>query len=83
MSSRRKSTTPCMVLPAHVLEQKEVEGRTERTKDEEAEEEKVKEGTEKGLTPEELQQAAVVISAPTDPGETLPGPFSRAKRCHA
>lgn len=56
-----------MVLPAHVLEQKEVEERTERTKDAEADEEKRKEGPEKGLTSEELQQA---LPASTDTGKT-------------
>lgn len=69
-----------MVLPAHVLEQEEVDERTERTKDEEADEEKVKEGAEKGLTSEELQQAAVVMSTSTDTGKILSGPFLH-KRC--
>lgn len=63
-----------MVLPAHVLEQKEVEERTERTKDEEADEEKVKEGVEKGLTSEELPQATS-----TDTGQILLGPFLQKK----
>lgn len=69
-----------MVLPAHVLEQKEVEGRTERTKDEEADEEKVKEGAEKGPTSEELQQAAVVMPTSTDTGKIVSGSFLH-KRC--
>lgn len=69
-----------MVLPAHVLEQEEVEERTERTKDEEADEEKVKEGAEKEMTSEELQQAAVVMSTSTDTGKILSGPFFH-KRC--
>ncbi|KAK5598484.1 hypothetical protein CRENBAI_010128, partial [Crenichthys baileyi] len=51
MSSRRKSTTPCMVLPLDVVEQDAVPEKTERTKEEEAagkeeEERKGKEGTE-------------------------------------
>lgn len=70
-----------MVLPAHVLQQKEVEGRIERTKDEEADEEKVKEAAEKGLTSDELQQqAAVVMATSTDTGKILSGPFLH-KRC--
>ncbi|XP_041649325.1 zinc fingers and homeoboxes protein 1-like isoform X2 [Cheilinus undulatus] len=68
MSSRRKSTTPCMVLPSNVVEQEEVEEKTERTKVEEAEEEegKVKEGAEEGPTAEELDQAVVVVPTPPD-----------------
>lgn len=58
-----------MVLPAHVLEQKEVGERSERTKDAEADEEKGKEGAEKGPTSEELQPVAVVIPTSTDTGE--------------
>ncbi|CAG6015957.1 unnamed protein product [Menidia menidia] len=73
MSSRRKSTTPCMVLPSDVVEQEIVEEKTERTKDEETEEEKyegkVKEGTEEGQTVEELGHAAVAVSAPPDADE--------------
>ncbi|KAM6935130.1 zinc fingers and homeoboxes protein 1 [Lycodopsis pacificus] len=78
MSSRRKSTTPCMVLPSDVVEEK-----TERTKEEEAEEEdeeeeeeeeeegkvKVKEGAEEGPTAEELDQAVVVVPTPPDADE--------------
>lgn len=64
-----------MVLPAHVLEQKEVEERTERTKDEEADEEKVKEGAEKEVTSEEMQQATVLVPASTDTGKILLGHF--------
>lgn len=55
-----------MVLPAHVLEQKEGEERPERTPDGEADEEKVKEGAEVGPAAEELQQAAVVMPTSTD-----------------
>ncbi|XP_036930290.1 zinc fingers and homeoboxes protein 1-like [Acanthopagrus latus] len=71
MSSRRKSTTPCMVLPSDVVEQEEVEDKTERTKEEEAEEEegKVKEGTEDGPTAEELDQAVVVVPTPPETDE--------------
>lgn len=71
MSSRRKSTTPCMVLPSDVVEQEEVEEKTERPKDEEAEEEetKVKEGAEEGPTAEELDQAVVVVPTPPDSDE--------------
>lgn len=64
-----------MVLPAHVLEQKDAEERTERTKDEEADEEKVKEGAEKALTSEGLQQAPLVMPTSTDTGKILSGPF--------
>lgn len=73
MSSRRKSTTPCMVLPSDMMEQEEVEEKTEKTKEEEAEEEdgkvKMKEGTEEGPTPEELDQAVVVVPTPPDTDE--------------
>ncbi|XP_070690715.1 zinc fingers and homeoboxes protein 1-like [Pempheris klunzingeri] len=71
MSSRRKSTTPCMVLPSDVVEQEEVEEKTERTKEDEAEEEegKVKEGAEEGPTAEELGQAVVVVPTPPDTDE--------------
>ncbi|XP_041799192.1 zinc fingers and homeoboxes protein 1-like [Chelmon rostratus] len=71
MSSRRKSTTPCMVLPSDVVEQEEVEEKTERAKDEEVEEEegKVKEGAEEGPTAEELDQAVVVVPTPPDTDE--------------
>ncbi|KAF3840108.1 hypothetical protein F7725_018825 [Dissostichus mawsoni] len=43
MSSRRKSTTPCMVLPSDVVEQEEVEEITERATEEETEEEEEEE----------------------------------------
>uniref|UniRef100_A0A1A7WZ91 Zinc fingers and homeoboxes protein 1 n=1 Tax=Iconisemion striatum TaxID=60296 RepID=A0A1A7WZ91_9TELE len=68
MSSRRKSTTPCMVLPTEVVQQEVVEDKTERTEEEEAgdEETKVKEGTKVVPTPEE---PVVVILAPPDEGE--------------
>ncbi|XP_076592639.1 zinc fingers and homeoboxes protein 1 isoform X2 [Chaetodon auriga] len=72
MSSRRKSTTPCMVLPSDVVEQEEVEEKTERAKDEEVieeEEGKVKEGAEEGPTAEELDQAVVVVPTPPDTDE--------------
>ncbi|XP_039973934.1 zinc fingers and homeoboxes protein 1-like isoform X2 [Xiphias gladius] len=71
MSSRRKSTTPCMVLPSDVVEQEEVEEKTERTKEEQAEEEevKVKERAEEGPTAEELGQAVVVVPTPPDTDE--------------
>ncbi|XP_070768258.1 zinc fingers and homeoboxes protein 1-like [Enoplosus armatus] len=73
MSSRRKSTTPCMVLPSDVVEQEEVEEKTDKTKKEEAEEEeeegRVKEGPEEGLTAEELDQAVVVVPTPPDTDE--------------
>ncbi|XP_033495592.2 zinc fingers and homeoboxes protein 1 [Epinephelus lanceolatus] len=71
MSSRRKSTTPCMVLPSDVVEQEEVEEKTEKAKEEEAEEEegKIKEGAEEGPTAEELSQAVVVVPTPPDTDE--------------
>lgn len=64
-----------MVLPAHVLEQKDAEERSERTKDEEADEEKVKEGAERALASEGLQQAALVMPTSTDTGKIVSGPF--------
>ncbi|XP_026148830.1 zinc fingers and homeoboxes protein 1 [Mastacembelus armatus] len=66
MSSRRKSTTPCMVLPSDVVEQEELEEKAEREKEGEAEEGdgKVKEGAE-----EELGQAVVVVPTPPDADE--------------
>ncbi|XP_072250855.1 zinc fingers and homeoboxes protein 1-like [Leuresthes tenuis] len=73
MSSRRKSTTPCMVLPSDVVEQQIVEEKTERTKEEEAGDEKdegkVKEVTEGGPTVEELGHAVVVVPTPPDADE--------------
>ncbi|XP_071761084.1 zinc fingers and homeoboxes protein 1 [Centroberyx gerrardi] len=70
MSSRRKSTTPCMVLPSDVVEQEEVEEGTERTREAEAEEEgKMKEGAEEGPTAEELGEAVVVVPTPPDTDE--------------
>lgn len=62
-----------MVLPSDMMEQEEVEEKTEKTKEEEAEEEegkvKMKEGTEEGPTPEELDQAVVVVPTPPDTGK--------------
>lgn len=74
MSSRRKSTTPCMVLPSDVVEP-EVEEKTESAKEEGAEEEegKVKEGAEEGPSAEELNQAVVVVPTPPDTGKILSG----------
>ncbi|XP_045899973.1 zinc fingers and homeoboxes protein 1-like [Micropterus dolomieu] len=70
MSSRRKSTTPCMVLPSDVVEQEEVEEKTGRAKEEEAEEEEGKaKGAEEGPTAEELDQAVVVVPTPPDTDE--------------
>lgn len=71
MSSRRKSTTPCMVLATEVLEHKEVERKTERSNEDEAEEEegKVKEGAEEGPNSEELDQEVMLIPAPSDAGK--------------
>ncbi|XP_029360769.1 zinc fingers and homeoboxes protein 1 [Echeneis naucrates] len=71
MSSRRKSTTPCMVLPSDVVEQEEVEEKTERTKVEEVEEDegKVEDRAEEGPTAEELGQAVVVVPTPPDTDE--------------
>lgn len=66
-----------MVVPSDVVEQEqeEVEEKTEKTKEEDAGEEeeegKVKEGTDEGLTAEELGQAVVVVPAPPDSGKTL------------
>lgn len=72
MSSRRKSTTPCMVLPSDVVEQEVVEENPERTKDEEAGDERLaKDGTKEAQTPEELDQAVVVVPTPPDAGQTL------------
>ncbi|KAM3614594.1 uncharacterized protein V6R79_016557 [Siganus canaliculatus] len=70
MSSRRKSTTPCMVLPSNV-EQEEVEEKPERAKEEEGEEEeaKGKEGAGEAATAEELDQAVVVVPTPPDSDE--------------
>ncbi|XP_017265278.1 zinc fingers and homeoboxes protein 1 [Kryptolebias marmoratus] len=71
MSSRRKSTTPCMVLPSDVVEQEVVEEKPERTTEEEAggEKRKVKEGTEVTPAPEELDQAVVVVPTPPNADE--------------
>ncbi|XP_054898139.1 zinc fingers and homeoboxes protein 1-like [Poeciliopsis prolifica] len=67
MSSRRKSTTPCMVLPSDVVEQEAVEEKPERTKEDEAgDEEEDRKGKE---AKEELGQAVVVVPAPPDADE--------------
>ncbi len=72
-----------MVLPSDVVEQEEVEEKTEKTKREEVEGEegkvKIKEGTEEGPIPEELNQAVVVVPTPPDTGEIHFGPFSDVK----
>uniref|UniRef100_A0A8C7YUI9 Zinc fingers and homeoboxes protein 1 n=1 Tax=Oryzias sinensis TaxID=183150 RepID=A0A8C7YUI9_9TELE len=68
MSSRRKSTTPCMVLPSDVLEPETAEDKTDRVKEKEAndedKEEKVKEAKELGSTSEEHGQVVVVVPTP-------------------
>nr|XP_033958467.1 zinc fingers and homeoboxes protein 1-like isoform X2 [Pseudochaenichthys georgianus] len=66
MSSRRKSSTPCMVLPSDVVEEITERATEEETEEEETEEEKEeeKEGAEKGPTAEELSQAVVVVPTP-------------------
>uniref|UniRef100_A0A3Q1JW92 Zinc fingers and homeoboxes protein 1 n=1 Tax=Anabas testudineus TaxID=64144 RepID=A0A3Q1JW92_ANATE len=71
MSSRRKSTTPCMVLPSDVVEQEEVEEKTEGAKEEKVDEEegKVKDGAEEGPVAEELGQAVVVVPTPPETDE--------------
>ncbi|XP_034729899.1 zinc fingers and homeoboxes protein 1-like [Etheostoma cragini] len=64
MSSRRKSTTPCMVLTTDVVEQEEVKDKTQKTNEEEEElEGKKKEGAE------DLDQAVVVVPTPPDTDE--------------
>uniref|UniRef100_A0A147AR32 Zinc fingers and homeoboxes protein 1 n=1 Tax=Fundulus heteroclitus TaxID=8078 RepID=A0A147AR32_FUNHE len=68
MSSRRKSTTPCMVLPSDVVEQEAVEEKTERTKEEEVGDEEEEERKGKEAT-EELGQAVVVVPTPPDADE--------------
>lgn len=75
MSSRRKSTTPCMVLPSDVVEPDEAEEKTDRTK--EVEPVDGKEGTVKDVAEEvppvgELGQAVVVVPTPPDTGKALP-----------
>ncbi|XP_056142170.1 zinc fingers and homeoboxes protein 1-like [Lampris incognitus] len=70
MSSRRKSTTPCMVLPSDVVEQEDVEEKTEGAGEEEVEEEmKRKEEAEECPTVEELGEAVVVVPTPPDTDE--------------
>ncbi|XP_068179452.1 zinc fingers and homeoboxes protein 1-like isoform X2 [Antennarius striatus] len=66
MSSRRKSSTPCMVLPSTVVEQRGVEETTERTREDEAGEGVVMEGPEEGSNAEELDQAVVVLPTHSD-----------------
>ncbi|KAF7226333.1 zinc fingers and homeoboxes protein 1 [Nothobranchius furzeri] len=65
MSSRRKSTTPCMVPASEAVQQEVVEDNAERTEDGEAgeEETKVKEGTKVVVTQEE---PVVVVLAPPE-----------------
>ncbi|XP_029958072.1 zinc fingers and homeoboxes protein 1 [Salarias fasciatus] len=72
MSSRRKSTTPCMVLPSDVVEQEEVEEKAadkEEEAGEEQEEGKVKEGAEEAANREEAAQAVLVVPTPPDSDE--------------
>ncbi|XP_027865751.1 zinc fingers and homeoboxes protein 1 [Xiphophorus couchianus] len=70
MSSRRKSTTPCMVLPSNVVEQEAVEEKPERTKEDEAGDEEEEEEERKGKeATEELGQAVVVVPTPPDSDE--------------
>jgi len=63
MSSRRKSTTPCMVLPADAAEEK-----TQRTEEEVEEVEEVEEEEEGKEGAEELDQAVLVVPTPPDTG---------------
>ncbi|XP_041844826.1 zinc fingers and homeoboxes protein 1-like isoform X2 [Melanotaenia boesemani] len=76
MSSRRKSTTPCMVLPTDVVEQEVVEEKSEMTKEEETGDEeeeeggRVKEGMEGGPPAEDLGQPVVVVPTPQDADES-------------
>ncbi|KAM6968047.1 zinc fingers and homeoboxes protein 1 [Aplochiton taeniatus] len=68
MSSRRKSTTPCMVLPSHVLEDQEDMQMTEGSRENEEEEEAVrKDGAgEAAVAPEGFADAVVVVPTPPD-----------------
>lgn len=68
MSSRRKSTTPCMVLPSDVVEREEVEEKTEEAKEEKMDKEEVKVGAEEGAVAEELDQAVVIVPTPPETG---------------
>lgn len=61
-----------MVLPSNVVEQEELEEKTDRTKKEEEverEEGKMKRGAEEGPSAEELEQAVVVVPTPPDTGD--------------
>ncbi|XP_028326400.1 zinc fingers and homeoboxes protein 1 [Gouania willdenowi] len=83
MSSRRKSTVPCMVLPSHVMEQEEVNETADRVKEkaagEEEEEEKEKKGSEDGSTSQELDEAVVVVSAPAHTDEACAAPVEECE----
>ncbi|XP_061919534.1 zinc fingers and homeoboxes protein 1-like isoform X3 [Entelurus aequoreus] len=71
MSSRRKSTTPCMVLPSDVVEQlpsDELEGITERTKEDHTD--GVDGTVDKVPTAEELDHTVVVVPTLPDAGES-------------
>lgn len=63
MSSRRKSTTPCMVVPSEVVEQE-----AEQPKDEEPDA-GMKEPEEEGAPAQDLDQAAVIVPTPPDTDE--------------
>lgn len=65
MSSRRKSTTPCMVLPSDVVEER-TGGTNEETVDEE--DVKANEGAEEESIAGELGRAVVVVPAPPEAG---------------
>ncbi|XP_055359338.1 zinc fingers and homeoboxes protein 1-like isoform X2 [Betta splendens] len=73
MSSRRKSTTPCMVLPSDVVEQEEVEEKAGGTNEEKVDEEegKAKDGAEEEPVADELGQAVVVVPTPPDTDEPI------------
>uniref|UniRef100_A0A3B5MN44 Zinc fingers and homeoboxes protein 1 n=1 Tax=Xiphophorus couchianus TaxID=32473 RepID=A0A3B5MN44_9TELE len=73
MSSRRKSTTPCMVLPSNVVEQEAVEEKPERTKEDEAgdeEEEEERKGKEV-LSAFQAQQSAAAAAAAVSQSQLL------------
>lgn len=75
MSSRRKSTTPCMVLPTNVVEPEEADEKTDITKEVEPSDGKdvtIKEGVEQVAPVEDLAQAVVVVPTPPDTGKAHP-----------
>ncbi|KAJ0000145.1 hypothetical protein NQD34_011987 [Periophthalmus magnuspinnatus] len=65
MSSRRKSTTPCMVVPSDVVEQEDVKLRAEGPQEQQIEA-GVKEPEKEAPPTQDMDQTVVVVPTPSD-----------------